>query len=365
MPAKHSLDEQPTPLQAARPPRIHGHTRRGLTITLAVAVAVLGTSSCAGCGVRVECGGAKHEAGDAPVLDAALPLDGSVAGELVVFGDSLSDTGALLSQSFGVAPNPDGYFAGRFSNGPVWVDYVADALGLPSDGHAYGGAATTGDAGGTPKPFDAAVDQFLACAPDTLAPTSLFALWIGHNDYYGGAADPPAIAAATIAALDALAARGARHFLVPELLLLTGTPRPVEESRGGIDGATADERIVAHNAALQVGLDELEAKYDLAIARARPARMREQIVAQPALLGLTNTSDACFTGDVYWLTGGSGDICGEPDVHFHWDGVHPTTRVHCAYAVEMLGALADAGLAELFMDDADLLRRCRLIESAL
>ena len=43
---------------------------------------------------------------------------------LVVFGDSLSDTGN----------------AGRFSNGPVWVEYLADRLGLTLSPSQRGGS---------------------------------------------------------------------------------------------------------------------------------------------------------------------------------------------------------------------------------
>lgn len=322
-------------------------------------------SSCAGCGVNVECGGVRHVAGPTPVLAATYRSDAPAPDELVVFGDSLSDTGALLSQSLGVAPNPDGYFAGRFSNGPNWVDYVADALGVASDDHAYGGASTHGDPSAIPKPFDAAVSEYLECTPDELASTSVFALWIGHNDYYGGASDPPAIAAATLAAVEALAARGAQRFLIPELLPLTGTPRPVEESESGIDGSTADAHIAAHNEELSAGIEQLRAELHMQIGRARPADMRKRILEQPSLLGIENTSDACFTGDVYWLTGGSGDICDAPDLHFHWDGIHPATRVHCAYAIEMLRALGEVGLLDIPSDDLDQLRRCSAVQGRM
>ena len=56
--------------------------------------------------------------------------------ELTVFGDSLSDTGNVLSLTGDVlppgpgSPVPGPYFNGRFSNGPVWVDQAADRLGL-------------------------------------------------------------------------------------------------------------------------------------------------------------------------------------------------------------------------------------------
>src|SRR3954468_5021943 len=69
---------------------------------------------------------------------------------LVVFGDSLSDTGN----------------AGRFSNGPVWVEYLADRLGLtlsPSQrggsNFAVGGARLDSRSG--PHSLRAQVDAFL------------------------------------------------------------------------------------------------------------------------------------------------------------------------------------------------------------
>ncbi|PNW87491.1 hypothetical protein CHLRE_02g144009v5 [Chlamydomonas reinhardtii] len=43
--------------------------------------------------------------------------------DLVVFGDSLSDTGNTF-RAAGV-PQADLYYQGRYSNGPVWIDYLA------------------------------------------------------------------------------------------------------------------------------------------------------------------------------------------------------------------------------------------------
>ena len=90
---------------------------------------------------------------------AALTIGGAAAAqrpfdELVVFGDSGSDNGNdhILSGGL-VVPSP--YFGGRFSNGPLWVERLAERLGLghpternplpaPSEAggtnYAYGGA---------------------------------------------------------------------------------------------------------------------------------------------------------------------------------------------------------------------------------
>jgi len=70
-----------------------------------------------------------------------LPFD-----NMVVFGDSLTDTGNIyISQGF---PQSPCYFKGRYSNGPVWIEYLADTLSLPAPtaslsgglNYAYGGA---------------------------------------------------------------------------------------------------------------------------------------------------------------------------------------------------------------------------------
>lgn len=343
----------------------HAAASAPMARVLLVAAALSGATSCANCGVVVECGGALGTPSPDAVLSVQQPDEGAPVAEIVVFGDSLSDTGALLAQSLGVAPNPGAYFEGRFSNGPVWVDYVGDALGVSTISHAYGGAATRGDPQATPKPFDAAVAEYLACAPESLDPATLYALWIGHNDYYQGADDPVAVAASTLTALEDLAARGAQRFLVPEVMPLTGTPRPVSESEAGIDDATADERVSAHNDALRAGLDALDARLGLTVARARPAAMRQRVLEEPALLGLENIKDACYTGDVYWLTGGAEQMCDRPDAFFHWDGVHPTTRVHCSYAAEMLRALGETGLVGSPEDDEVQLERCRSVSGKL
>src|ERR1051325_6177463 len=60
---------------------------------------------------------------------------------LIVFGDSLSDNGNLFALSGNTYPPPP-YYLGRFSNGPVWVEDLAERLGVPLDDFAVGGANT-------------------------------------------------------------------------------------------------------------------------------------------------------------------------------------------------------------------------------
>ena len=58
---------------------------------------------------------------------------------IVIFGDSLTDTGRLKERLkiFPLKP----YWIGRFSNGPVWPEYLFMVTGLGVQNHAYGGAS--------------------------------------------------------------------------------------------------------------------------------------------------------------------------------------------------------------------------------
>ena len=78
---------------------------------------------------------------DATIVLPAEDRASSSIRRVVIFGDSLSDTG-LLRHRLRVMPGPP-YWLGRFSNGPVWVDYVEAGAGLAVQNHAYGGASIT------------------------------------------------------------------------------------------------------------------------------------------------------------------------------------------------------------------------------
>jgi phospholipase/lecithinase/hemolysin len=68
--------------------------------------------------------------------DPALPRPVS---RMVVFGDSLSDSGNLKRRLL-IFPNSP-YWFGRFANGPNWSEYLAERTGIAVQNQAYGGAA--------------------------------------------------------------------------------------------------------------------------------------------------------------------------------------------------------------------------------
>jgi len=80
----------------------------------------------------------------AVVASFALQVAAKIT-KIVAFGDSLSDTGnayKLTNGNNGPAVPPPPYWNGRFSNGPVYIELIAQKHSLTLDNHAIGGATT-------------------------------------------------------------------------------------------------------------------------------------------------------------------------------------------------------------------------------
>ena len=74
-----------------------------------------------------------------PLLAPRPPESTPAVTRVVVFGDSLSDSGKL-KQRLRIFPGRP-YWIGRFSNGPNWADYLERILNVPVQNHSYGGAS--------------------------------------------------------------------------------------------------------------------------------------------------------------------------------------------------------------------------------
>jgi phospholipase/lecithinase/hemolysin len=163
------------------------------------------------------------------------------------FGDSLSDVGNayIASGLIGAAvPISPPYYAGRFSNGPNWLDDLSAKLGLgavsPSlaggDDFAFGGAQTGPTSVNTGLPTDL-VGQVAEFALQDPSPASdaLYTLDIGANDIGNALAayvqnssfDLSSFVMQavgnTVGAIDALYGDGARDLLyyeVPDLSIV-------------------------------------------------------------------------------------------------------------------------------------------------
>src|SRR3984957_8958324 len=163
--------------------------------------------------------------------DVTVPADGFSG--VYAFGDSLSDAGNISLATLGNLPVSGIYSGGRFTNGNVWVQDLAQNLGLPAPkpslaggtDYAYGGAETGVTAVHAVNPTDlpSQIGQFVASVPDP-SPTALYTVWAGSNDVLdiANSSETPTQQQASVqqavnnevGSIDSLIAHGAKDLVV-------------------------------------------------------------------------------------------------------------------------------------------------------
>jgi thermolabile hemolysin len=248
--------------------------------------------------------------------------------QIVVFGDSLSDTGNLVFIEDQPRPEPDLYWEGRFSNGPVWVEYLAapERLDAPLKNRAFGGAETSSL---TPPGLVQQVVLYAADA-DPFSPDTLFVVWIGGNDHLNSGRTAPSAVNHIEDALEGLARIGARHLLVLNLPDLGAIPdfrdAPVEAAQATAFtlefNAALDNMLAAFSPAHpQVALYVFDA-YGLSLA----------VSNDPAAFGFANATDPSPNfGQNFERTG-----------YVFWDDKHPTTEMHALLADRVSASLNES-----------------------
>ncbi len=280
----------------------------------------------------------------------------AMAGTLYVFGDSLSDDGNLYALT-GQPPAP--YYQGRFSNGPVWVEYLPSLTGLgfsAATDYAYGGAFT-GDL--TVNGTNYGTNLESAALPGISTEISGFAgagghftasdvvtLWGGANNYflYAELAQAnPANAAAYVAEgvattisqlttdVGSLIGLGAQTLIVPNMPDLGVTPL-FNTSAQGI--ALGDAFSVNHNLYLPIEMATLHQNTGANIIVLNTEQLLNNVVASPATYGFTNVTQACIAVAAC-VTG----TTAQQNQYLFWDSVHPTTHAQdiiAQYAADSL-----------------------------
>ncbi len=236
---------------------------------------------------------------------------------LYVFGDSLSDVGTVFRTTGGLYPPPP-YFQGRYSNGRVWVEYLASRLHLSSsqiNNFACGGATTGSDRNSLVPGLLTQVQSFNKTHRQTL-PHALYVLWAGANDYLQGASSATAPVENLTRAIASLADVGAKNILVANLPDLGQLPA----TRQGANSTSLSALTGTHNQGLRRALKILAQQYsDLQIVTLDANTLYLEAIANPKAFGFTNVISACLSGD---------RACGNPDQFLFWDGIHPTTAAH-------------------------------------
>jgi thermolabile hemolysin len=254
--------------------------------------------------------------------------------EIIIFGDSLSDVGNVYNITKGIYPPNPPYFQGRYSNGLVWVEYIASQLAVNSKqttNFAYGGATTVkvGSYGipgllGQVSNFQSAQSQVQSQANSN----ALYIIWAGANDYLYGATNTTMPAENLAMAIQSLSQIGAKKILVANLPDLGNLPHTRNSSNSSILTASTN----SHNLSLSKSLDVLRKKFgsNTEIIELDANSLYKEAIFNPAKFGFTNVQEACLNN----LTS-----CDNPDKFLFWDGIHPTTAGH--------RILAEAALSKL------------------
>ncbi len=255
-----------------------------------------------------------------------VPID-----QLVVFGDSLSDTGMVFRSTNGLYPPDPPYFQGRYSNGRVWVEYLADQLGLSAtqiNNFAYGGATSSDRSDGLVPGLLSQVQSFTQ-THSWLDSSSLYVLWAGANDYLQGTNNPTTSVKNIIDAIDTLSSAGAKRLLVANLPNLGQLPA----TRNSANSANLTALTQTHNQDLRRSLKVLgQQQSDLKLITLDANTLYQTAIAQPAKFNFTNVTSACVSGT---------RSCDHPDQFLFWDGIHPTTAAH-----QILGKQAFSAIQE-------------------
>jgi phospholipase/lecithinase/hemolysin len=252
-----------------------------------------------------------------PLL-AAPPYDAIYA-----FGDSLTDTGNEPAE-------PYLHYDGRWSNGPLWVEYLSGRFGFPynaSNNFAHSGAQcddTYGQAAG----FAAVAD----------ISQSLFVVWAGGNDFLqeydqywfddAGWDQQTAYSVRNLSnAVVNLQAKGARFILVPNTVDITEIP-----TLNYLPDLLRDylrSKVQLFNQRLATALDDLQAAHpDLKLFRCDTFAGEKALLNNYRAYGFTEENIDALA-DVTLL---DKSFDGPGANYVFWDPIHPTTKTHAIVA---------------------------------
>lgn len=291
---------------------------------------------------------------------------------MVFFGDSLTDTGNLYAASAGAPggpfPQSPSYFDGRFSNGKVWAEYFADALGLSNDAKAVllGGNnfAVGGDTVVIQRPdattLPIQMQTYLGLTGGAADPNGLYVIMGGTNDIADMLANPDLQSADPLVFLGALAtiqqqltdvvdtignmivqlySAGARNFLLANVPDLGDTPLVQLNPQIAPFAPT----ITQLSEAFALGIAQIDQA-----AAGLPGADLDVLdlfglgkAAKAGVYGFANVTDPCVYGPP--ALNGTGNTC-SPSLydaagHLYWDVEHPTTEAHRLIAAAAISAV--------------------------
>jgi outer membrane lipase/esterase len=303
-------------------------------------------------------------------VSTALGQQTPAFSKIVLFGDSLSDTGNVRdrtnAKSGGTVDYPShtfNYDNGRFTNDDetdpgsatyvgVWHEQLARTfLGMtPATfslggglNYSFGGAMTTdgthdevavetpfGDVEITIDDMGKQMDDYFAT--HVIDPAALYIVWGGANDLRNddSAANVTATAARTTALVSRLANAGAQYIMAPNLPPLGDIPRYADDP---VKIAALNQDAADYRAELDADLAALQGT--LAAQNITPTIYRVDMWADSVRV-FSNGPRFGFTN----ITSPAQDNSGaNPDEYIFWDDKHPTTAGHFRLAKTAFDAM--------------------------
>lgn len=238
--------------------------------------------------------------------------------ELYIFGDSLSDIGNFFKLTeFQKPPSPP-YYSGRYSNGRLWVEYLASKLQLSQqqvENSAWGGATTEGKLTSIPS-LKEQIKNFVA-THQNVEDKALCIIWIGANDYLFGTTNVTETVKNVTDSVLLLSNTGIKKFLIVNLPDLGKLPA----TRNTDISSSLSALTKTHNTYLSKSLKQLEHQLDsnIKIVNFDVYSLYNEVINHPRKYGLTNVSDPCLKDR---------SVCQHPEEFLFWDNVHPTEVAH-------------------------------------
>lgn len=308
--------------------------------------------------------------------------------DLLLFGDSLTDTGNVFLATGGTVPNPVYYpNLGHYTDAATYGELMWQALNLPGSltpslaggtNYAVGGARSRYDSTdmtdqggfrlpppvGTPPVSNPSAGSFLgqlgfyfSNTGGVADPFALYSIWMGGNDardiatVYAASGMADALDLLTQSVGDvtggimSLITAGARNLLVPTVSDIGLTPEAlaadaVTPGTSAVLSAWAVAYNQALDDALDATLDAFAGVTDLRLWRTDTFDRLGDVLADPGRWGLTNVTDPCLDGYfVDTLISEPVTLCPKPSTYAFYDNVHPSSTIHGILADDFLTAV--------------------------
>lgn len=278
--------------------------------------------------------------------------------KLVVFGDSLSDSGNLA-----IVDLPFPYFNNRISDGPIAVDFIAASIcsNAHSSRHFLGSPAGFNYAvaggnivGSDREDLAQQVEVHLNRVNNLTDPDALYVVFAGGNDLR----DIRSISSGSIASqriseavnqleaqIQRLVNAGARAFFVPNVPNIGRIPETLQRVSTDPSVATrAESYVLQYNAALAQAMAKYQLREDLAFSTFDLYRSFESVLDNFSSLGFRNREEGCFNPENFPFSLSNPPIELECIIfgfesRVFFDNIHPSSRTNQLLGAAMVSAL--------------------------